>query len=98
MKMVMATTRGLNLALVVHPSIKSSRRSKGQVRRDHQLLRSAVHRFAPVVLEELGLTREQSFPSISEGKRLASTLLNHKVPAAILDPPYTTMAAKEVSN
>ena len=30
MKMVMATTRGLNLALVVHPSIKSSADLKGK--------------------------------------------------------------------
>ncbi|MBI4529301.1 MAG: ABC transporter substrate-binding protein, partial [Deltaproteobacteria bacterium] len=47
-------------------------------------------------LKELGLTKEQVIP-VSTGGKVAryEALLSKKVPAAILDPPYSTMAAKE---
>jgi len=94
-KMVMATTRGLNLALVVHPSIKSSADLKGKS--------VAITSFSGLpytglllCLKELGLTREQVVPLNIGGKAARfEALVNNKVPAAILDPPYTTMAAKE---
>jgi NitT/TauT family transport system substrate-binding protein len=94
-KMVMATTRGLNLALVVHPSIKSPSDLKGKS--------VAITSFAGLpytglllCLKELGLTKEQVVPLNIGGKAARfEALLSGKVPAAILDPPYTTMAAKE---
>jgi NitT/TauT family transport system substrate-binding protein len=94
-KMVMATTRGLNLALVVHPSIKSAADLKGKS--------VAVTSFSGLpytglllCLRELNLTREQVVPLNIGGKAARfEALLSGKVPAAILDPPYTTMAAKE---
>jgi ABC-type nitrate/sulfonate/bicarbonate transport system substrate-binding protein len=94
-KMVMATTRGLNLALVVHPSIKSASDLKGKS--------VAITSFSGLpytglllCLKELGLTREQVVPLNIGGKAARfEALVNNKVPAAILDPPYTTMAAKE---
>lgn len=94
-KMVMATTRGLNLALVVHPSIKSASDLKGKS--------VAITSFAGLpytglllCLKELGLTKEQVVPLNIGGKAARfEALLSGKVPAAILDPPYTTMAAKE---
>src|SRR5262249_19551418 len=47
-------------------------------------------------LKELGLTREQVVPLNIGGKAARfESLVNNKVAAAILDPPYTTMAAKE---
>ena len=47
-------------------------------------------------MKELGLTKEQVVPLNIGGKGARfEALVNNKVPAAILDPPYTTMAAKE---
>ena len=94
-KMVMATTSGLNLALVVHPSIKSSSDLKGKS--------VAITSFSGMpytglllCLKELGMTKEQVVPLNIGGKAARfETLMNGKVAAAILDPPYTTMAAKE---
>ncbi len=94
-KMVMATTSGLNLALVVHPSIKSASDLKGKS--------VAITSFSGMpytglllCLKELGMTKEQVVPLNIGGKAARfETLLNGKVAAAILDPPYTTMAAKE---
>jgi NitT/TauT family transport system substrate-binding protein len=94
-KMVMATTRGLNLALVVHPSIKSASDLKGKS--------VAITSFSGLpytglllCLKELGMTKEQVVPLNIGGKAARfEALVNNKVPAAILDPPYTTMAAKE---
>ena len=94
-KMVMATTSGLNLALVVHPSIKSAADLKGKP--------VAVTSFSGLpytglllCLKELGMTKEQVAPLNIGGKAARfETLLNGKVAAAILDPPYTTMAARE---
>ena len=71
-KMVMATTRGLNLALVVHPSIKSAADLKGKS--------VAITSFSGLpytglllCLKELGLAREQVVP-LTRGRRLASKL------------------------
>ena len=94
-KIVMATTSGLNLALVVHPSIKSAADLKGKS--------VAITSFSGLpytglllCLKELGLAREQVVPLNIGGKAARfEALVNNKVPAAILDPPYTTMAAKE---
>jgi len=94
-KMVMATTRGLNLALVVHPSIKSASDLKGKS--------VAITSFSGLpytglllCLKELGMTKEQVVPLNIGGKAARfEALVNNRVPAAILDPPYTTMAAKE---
>jgi NitT/TauT family transport system substrate-binding protein len=94
-KMVMATTRGLNLALVVHPSIKSAADLKGKS--------VAVTSFSGLpytglllCLKELGLAKEQVVPLNIGGKAARfEALVHNRVPAAILDPPYTTMAAKE---
>ena len=86
-KMVMATTRGLNLALVVHPSIKSARRSKGQVRRDHQLLGSAVYRFA-VVLERAGPDKGAGRSPQYRREGGSFEAVNNKVAAAIWIPLY----------
>ncbi len=94
-KMVMATTSGLNLALVVHPSIKSAADLKGKS--------VAITSFSGLpytglllCLKELGLTKDQVVPLNIGGKTARfETLLNGKVAAAILDPPYTTMAARE---
>ena len=47
-------------------------------------------------LKELGLTKDQVVPLNIGGKAARfESLLGNRVPAAILDPPYTTMAAKE---
>jgi ABC-type nitrate/sulfonate/bicarbonate transport system substrate-binding protein len=47
-------------------------------------------------LKELGLTKDQVVPLNIGGKAARfEALLSNKVPAAIFDPPYTTMAAKE---
>ncbi|HVR17296.1 MAG TPA: hypothetical protein VMS25_13120 [Candidatus Limnocylindrales bacterium] len=44
----------------------------------------------------LGLAKDQVVPLNIGGKSARfEALLGNKVPAAILDPPYTTMAAKE---
>lgn len=94
-KMVMATTSGLNLALVVQPSIKSASDLKGKS--------VAITSFAGLpytglllCLKELGMTKEHVVPLNIGGKTARfEALLNGKVAAAILDPPYTTMAAKE---
>ena len=94
-KMVMGTARGLNLALVVHPSIKSASELKGKS--------VAITGFSGLpytglllCLKELGMTREQVVPLNIGGKAARfEALLSNKVPAAILDPPYTTLAAKE---
>jgi NitT/TauT family transport system substrate-binding protein len=94
-KMVMGTARGLNLALVVHPSIKSAADLKGKS--------VAITGFSGLPytglllsLKELGMTKEQVVPLNIGGKTARfEALLGNKVPAAILDPPYTTMAAKE---
>ena len=45
-KMVMGTARGLNLALTVHPSIRSAADLQRQVGGDHRLFRIAVYRAA----------------------------------------------------
>jgi NitT/TauT family transport system substrate-binding protein len=94
-KMVMGTARGLNLALVVHPSIKSAADLKGKS--------VAITGFSGLPytglllsLKELGMTKEQVVPLNIGGKTARfEALLANKVPAAILDPPYTTLAAKE---
>ena len=94
-KIVMATTRGLNLALVVQPSIKSAADLRGKT--------VAITSFSGqpytgllLCLKELGLTKEQVVPLNIGGKAARfEALVNKKVAAAILDPPYTTMAAKE---
>jgi NitT/TauT family transport system substrate-binding protein len=94
-KMVMGTARGLNLALVVHPSIRSAGDLRGKS--------VAITGFAGLpytglllCLKELGLAKDQVVPLNIGGKGARfEALLSSKVPAAILDPPYTTMAAKE---
>ena len=94
-KMIMGTARGLNLALVVHPSIRSAAEMRGKS--------VAITGFSGLPytglllsLKELGLTKDQVVPLNIGGKAARfEALLSNKVPAAILDPPYTTMAAKE---
>ncbi|MSP41665.1 MAG: ABC transporter substrate-binding protein [Deltaproteobacteria bacterium] len=94
-KMVMGTARGLNLALTVHPSIRSAADLKGKS--------VAITGFSGLpytglllCLRELGLTKEQVVPLNIGGKSARfEALLGNRVPAAILDPPYTTLAAKE---
>ncbi len=94
-KMVMGTARGLNLALTVHPSIRSAADLKGKS--------VAITGFSGLpftglllCLRELGLTKEQVVPLNIGGKTARfEALLANRVPAAILDPPYTTLAAKE---
>ena len=94
-KMVMGTARGLNLALVVHPSIKSAADLRGKS--------VAITGFSGLPytglllsLKELGMTKEEVVPLNIGGKTARfEALLGNKVPAAILDPPYTTLAAKE---
>jgi len=94
-KMVMGTARGLNLALVVHPSIKTTADLRGKS--------VAITGFSGLpytglllCLKELGMTRDQVVPLNIGGKTARfEALLGNKVPAAILDPPYTTLAAKE---
>jgi len=94
-KMVMGTARGLNLALTVHPSIRSAADLKGKS--------VAITGFSGLpytglllCLRELGLTKEQVVPLNIGGKTARfEALLGNRVPAAILDPPYTTLAAKE---
>jgi len=94
-KMVMGTARGLNLALVVHPSIRSAADLRGKS--------VAITGFSGLpytglllCLKELGLAKDQVVPLNIGGKSARlEALLGNKVPAAILDPPYTTMAAKE---
>jgi len=92
---VMGTARGLNLALTVHPSIRSAADLKGKS--------VAITGFSGLpytglllCLRELGLTKEQVVPLNIGGKTARfEALLGNRVPAAILDPPYTTLAAKE---
>ena len=94
-KMVMGTARGLNLALVVHPSIRSAAELRGKS--------VAITGFSGLpytglllCLKELGLSKEQVVPLNIGGKSACyESLINNRVPAAILDPPYTTMAAKD---
>ena len=94
-KMVMGTARGLNLALTVHPSIHSAGDLRGKS--------VAITGFSGLpytglllCLRELGMTKEQVVPLNIGGKTARfEALLGNRVPAAILDPPYTTMAAKE---
>lgn len=94
-KMVMGTARGLNLALVVHPSIRSAAEMRGKS--------VAITGFSGLpytglllCLRELGLSKDHVVPLNIGGKAARfEALLSNKVPAAILDPPYTTMAAKE---
>ena len=94
-KMVMGTARGLNLALVVHPSIKSAADLRGKS--------VAITGFSGLpytglllCLKELGMAKDQVVPLNMGGKSARfEALLGNKVPAAILDPPYTTFAAKE---
>ena len=94
-RMVMATTSGLNLALVVNPSIKSAADLKGKS--------VAITSFSGLpytglllCLKELGMTKDHVVPLNIGGKTARfEALLNGRVAAAILDPPYTTMAAKE---
>jgi NitT/TauT family transport system substrate-binding protein len=94
-KMVMGTARGLNLALVVHPSIRSAADLRGKS--------VAITGFSGLpytglllCLKELGMTKDQVVPLNIGGKTARfEALLGNKVPAAILDPPYTTLAAKE---
>ncbi len=94
-KMVMGTARGLNLALVVHPSIRSAADMRGKS--------VAITGFSGLPytglllsLKELGMSKEQVVPLNIGGKTARfEALLANRVPAAILDPPYTTMAAKE---
>src|SRR5215470_3269992 len=94
-KMVMATTRGLNLVLVVNPAIKSASDLKGKS--------VAITSFSGLpytglllCLKQLGMTKEQVVPLNIGGKSARfEAPVGGKVPAAILDPPYTTLAAKE---
>jgi NitT/TauT family transport system substrate-binding protein len=94
-KMVMGTARGLNLALVVHPSIRSAADMRGKS--------VAITGFSGLPytglllsLKELGMSKEQVVPLNIGGKTARfEALLANRVSAAILDPPYTTMAAKE---
>jgi NitT/TauT family transport system substrate-binding protein len=94
-KMIMGTARGLNLALVVHPSIKSAADLKGKS--------VAITGFAGLpytglllCLKELGMTRDQVVPLNIGGKTARfEALLSNQIPAAILDPPYTTLAAQK---
>ena len=94
-KMVMGTARGLNLALVVHPSIRSAGDLRGKS--------VAITGFSGLpytglllCLKELGMTKEQIVPLNIGGKTARfEALVGNKVPVAILDPPYTTLAAKE---
>jgi NitT/TauT family transport system substrate-binding protein len=94
-KMVMGTARGLNLALVVHPSIRSAADLRGKS--------VAITGFSGLpytglllCLKELGVTKDQVVPLNIGGKTARfEALLGNKVPAAILDPPYTTFAAKD---
>ena len=94
-KMVMGTARGLNLALVVHPSIRSAAELRGKS--------VAITGFSGLPytglllsLKELGMSKDQVVPLNIGGKTARfEALLANRVPAAILDPPYTTMAAKE---
>lgn len=94
-KMVMGTARGLNLALTVHPSIRSAADLKGKS--------VAITGFSGLpytglllCLRELGMTKDQVVPLNIGGKTARfEALLANRVAAAILDPPYTTMAAKE---
>jgi NitT/TauT family transport system substrate-binding protein len=94
-KIVMGTARGLNLALVVHPSIRSAADMRGKS--------VAITGFSGLPytglllsLKELGMSKEQVVPLNIGGKTARfEALLANRVSAAILDPPYTTMAAKE---
>lgn len=94
-KMVMGTARGLNLALVVHPSIRSASDLRGKS--------VAITGFSGLpytglllCLKELGMAKDQVVPLNIGGKTARlEALVGNKVPAAILDPPYTTLAAKE---
>lgn len=94
-KMVMGVTRGLNLALAVHPAIKSAADLRGKS--------VAITGFTGLpytglllCLKELGMTRDQVVPMNIGGKTARfEALLNNKIPAAILDPPYTTLAEKQ---
>src|ERR1051325_3198737 len=94
-KMVLGITRGLNLALAVNPAIKSAADLRGKS--------VAITGFSGLPytglllsLKELGMTRDQVVPLNIGGKTARfEALLSGKVPAAILDPPYTTLAAKE---
>jgi NitT/TauT family transport system substrate-binding protein len=94
-KTIMGTVRGLNLALLVQPSIKTAADLKGKP--------IAISGFSGLpftalllCLKELGLTKDQVVPLSTGGKtERYEALLSNKVPAAILDPPFTTMAAKK---
>jgi NitT/TauT family transport system substrate-binding protein len=94
-KMVMGTARGLNLALTVHPSIRTAADLRGKS--------VAITGFSGLpytglllCLRELGMTKDQVVPLNIGGKSARfEALLGNRVPAAILDPPYTTLAAKE---
>ncbi|HWH75944.1 MAG TPA: ABC transporter substrate-binding protein, partial [Candidatus Binatus sp.] len=89
-KMIMGTARGLNLALVVHPSIRSAAELRGKS--------VAITSFSGLpytglllCLKELGMSKDQVVALNIGGKSARfESLLNKKVPAAILDPPYTT--------
>jgi ABC-type nitrate/sulfonate/bicarbonate transport system substrate-binding protein len=81
-RMIMATTRGLNLALAVQPAIKSAAELKGKS--------VAVTSFSG-----LGMSKDQVVPLDVGGKSARlEALLHGRVAAAILDPPYTTIATK----
>jgi len=94
-KIVMGTARGLNLALTVHPSIRSAADLRGKS--------VAITGFSGLpytglllCLKELGMSKDQVVPLNIGGKSARfEALLGNRVPAAILDPPYTTLAAKE---
>jgi len=93
-RIVMATTRGLNLALAVQPAIKSAADLKGKS--------VAVTSFSGLpytglllCLKELGMSKDQVVPLNIGGKSARFEALAHgRVAAAILDPPYTTMATR----
>jgi NitT/TauT family transport system substrate-binding protein len=93
-RIVMATTRGLNLALAVQPAIKSAADLKGKS--------VAVTSFSGLpytglllCLKELGMSKDQVVPLNIGGKSARFEALVHgRVAAAILDPPYTTMATR----
>lgn len=94
-KMVMGTARGLNLALVIHSSIRSAADFRGK---SVTIIGFSGLRYTGLLLclKELAMTKDQVVPLNIGGKTARfEALLGNKVPAAILDPPYTTLAAKE---
>src|SRR5262249_34509232 len=94
-KMVMATTRGLNLALVVHPSIKSAADLKGK---SVAITSFSGLPYTGLLLswEELGFTRDWVVPPTFGGRATSfEPLVNIEFAAPVLAPPSTPMPPKE---